>query len=377
MRVADRRNHNPWVRRPCPDCALRLSILSVERPIKPCGTQRNSRPLSGATILSTSASATPVTPYVAATTVTSAKATPRARELFRRMLPSLLVLVFPTLGVAAVVTGSKLGIYAVYAAVAACSLLAERYIPFVPVTRERRWRNRGTDIMYFLTSPLLFLVVQIFALPGMHALRNFALRAHQLWPSQVPVAAQVVIGLVVIEFAYYWVHRFNHGDNILWRSHRIHHTPDVLDALMNWRLHWLDGISHHVFARFGPLVLLGAPPKVVAIIMVMNITRSVFPHLNADVNSGRVLNFLFTTPEVHRWHHLQDPKFAQVNFGDTTNIWDHVFGTYRRPGATPRTLLGVTAAHRVPDGWLRQLLSPWNIPKRAHAEATQRQPTAQ
>jgi ornithine lipid hydroxylase len=296
---------------------------------------------------------------------------PRSRELFRKTLPALLVLVFPTLGVAAVIAGSRLGIYAVYAAVAAASLLAERFIPFVPVTRERRWRNRGADIMYFLTSPLLFLAVQVFVLPGMHAVRNVALGDHQLWFGSLPIAAQVALGLLVIEFAYYWVHRLNHGNNILWRSHRIHHTPDVLDALMNWRLHWLDGITHHVVARFGPLVILGAPPKVVAIIMVMNITRSVFPHLNADVDSGRVINFVFSTPEVHRWHHIQDPRFAQVNFGDTTNIWDHVFRTYRRPGATPDTVLGVTASQRVPDGWIRQLLSPWNLPRAAYSEASQ------
>jgi hypothetical protein len=96
----------------------------------------------------------------------------------------------------------------------------------------------------------------------------------------------------------------------------------------------LTASASHLVARFGPLVQLGVPPKVIAVLMVMNITRSVFPHLNADVRCGRLLNLIFSTPEVHSWHHLQDPTLAQVNFGDTTNIWDHVFRTYQRPGVT-------------------------------------------
>jgi len=300
------------------------------------------------------------------TAATADRVRSRPREGFRRLLPTLIVIVLPSLGVWAVLAGSKADLYAVYAGVAALSLAAERFIPFVEVPPGSRWKRRTTDFVYFLTSPLMFLAVQSFGVPVMHWIRDRLIGEHGVWPVGLPLWVQVLIGLIGIEFAYYWIHRANHGDNILWRSHRIHHTPPVLDLLMNWRLHWLDGVTHHIIARFGPLVLLGAPPQVVSIIMVMNITRSVFPHLNADVRSGRLFNYVFSTPEVHRWHHLRDPKLAQVNFGDTTNIWDHIFGTYSRPGVTPQTALGISGDQIVPEGWVKQLLAPWSLPGRAY-----------
>jgi hypothetical protein len=43
--------------------------------------------------------------------------------------------------------------------------------------------------------------------------------------------------------------------------------------------------------------------------------------------------------ETHRWHHARDPKDAECNFGNTTIVWDLVFGTFRAP--TPVGDIGI------------------------------------
>lgn len=301
-------------------------------------------------------------PNAIPTAVGSRRTYTMAQSAFRRLGPYLFVLAFPAMGVLAVVRHTQLGVYGVYAAVAATGLLAERLIPFVAVPAKRRGSQRSTDVLYLVTGPALYFALQIMVLPGLHWLRDTVVGAHSVWPVALPVPAQAVLAILAVEFGYYWVHRLNHGDNIFWRSHRIHHSPENLDWLMGWRLHWLDEIMHHLVSRSIPMILLGVPPQVVAIVMVVISTHSMYPHLNADVHSGRLFNLLIDTPEIHRWHHLQDPKLAQLNFGGTIVLWDLVFGTYQKPGVPPEALLGVPPKHRLPENWFRQILAPWRQP---------------
>jgi sterol desaturase/sphingolipid hydroxylase (fatty acid hydroxylase superfamily) len=48
----------------------------------------------------------------------------------------------------------------------------------------------------------------------------------------------------------------------------------------------------------------------------------------------RWLNYIFITPEIHRWHHSAEVpnghKFS-VNYGLDIILWDQIFGTYYLP----------------------------------------------
>jgi acetyl esterase/lipase/sterol desaturase/sphingolipid hydroxylase (fatty acid hydroxylase superfamily) len=285
----------------------------------------------------------------------------RIREFVRRAMPYLFALAFPGLGVAAVVGGSAPFLYAVYFGVAVTALLAEQFIPWVPVSR--RWRGRKTDVLYLVTSPLLAVVIQPVLL-GLHSVRVSLLGDQALWVTFLPLPAQVALAFVAFEFVDYWTHRISHRNNVLWRSHRIHESPERLDWLMGWRIHWLTEIVY-VAARLVPFVLLGVPPQVIAIVVVIKNVLSMFVHLNADVDSGRLLNLIIVTPDLHRRHHLQRTRLRTVNLGSATVLWDHIFGTYRRPGLTPDTVFGIPSSERerIPDSWSEQLLSPWRSPK--------------
>jgi sterol desaturase/sphingolipid hydroxylase (fatty acid hydroxylase superfamily) len=271
-------------------------------------------------------------------------------------LPYIFLFVLPGLGVAAALHGPKLAVLGVYVSVEAFILLAERLIPFQFVPGYGEARNRKADLLYLVTSPIMFFGIQVGVLPGLEAARHLLIGNGHLWVTSAPFPVQVVLTLVLQELAYYGAHRFSHRDNIFWRAHRIHHSAEGIDWLMNWRIHWLNELMHLV-ARFVPLVLLGVPPQVVAVTMVIVNTHSMFPHTNADIRAGRVINLVFNTPELHRWHHLRDISLAQTNFCGTTVIWDHVFRTYRAPAITNDTPFGVPPNEmaEVPDAWARQL----------------------
>jgi sterol desaturase/sphingolipid hydroxylase (fatty acid hydroxylase superfamily) len=287
----------------------------------------------------------------------------------RRFLPFLFIFGFPGLGVAAVVGGSKVGLLAVYLGVEGTILLAERFIPFVKQPPSLGWRKRRTDLIYLVSSPVVFFIIQEAILPAMQNTRSFFLGDGHLWFTFLPLPVQIAITLVGVDFTYYWAHRLSHAKNIFWRSHRVHHSAEGIDWLMNWRVHWLNELMH-LAARFIPLVLLGVPVQVVAITMVIVNAHSMFPHANADVDSGP-LNLLFNTAELHRWHHLREIRLAQSNFCATTVIWDHVFGTYRPPAITPDALFGVPAdeLEQVPESWSRQLLAPLRRDRPLNVEA--------
>ena len=43
--------------------------------------------------------------------------------------------------------------------------------------------------------------------------------------------------------------------------------------------------------------------------------------------SPRLLSWIFSIGELHRWHHSAERHEADLNYGDTFIFWDAVFGT--------------------------------------------------
>jgi sterol desaturase/sphingolipid hydroxylase (fatty acid hydroxylase superfamily) len=274
-------------------------------------------------------------------------------ELIRKLALYPFIAVFPGLGILAVLNHSELSVLGVYLAVALAAVFAERALPFIPAP-PKDWQ---TNISYFVSNALVLFAIHAWVTPALNAGRLHVLPT-RFWVSALPLAMQVLVALVVVDFCHYFAHRISHGNNVFWRSHRIHHSPEGLYWFNGYRFHWINELFFSS-SRIVPLVLLGVPAQVAALVAVIVQTMSLVPHLNVEARSGRVVNTIVNTPELHRWHHLQDPKLSACNFGATTVIWDHVFRTYQRPGVTAEDLLGVPASERVSGGWARHLLSPW------------------
>jgi sterol desaturase/sphingolipid hydroxylase (fatty acid hydroxylase superfamily) len=196
---------------------------------------------------------------------------------------------------------------------------------------------------------------------------------HALWPGQWPTAAQVVLAVLVAEFFMYWMHRSLHRVGYLWRFHAVHHSAERLYWVNANRVHPVETLIAYA-PSFGVLVFLGAPPLVLGAWGALAGIHGIAQHMNTTVRPGR-LNFLLSTPELHRWHHSRDRQYADGNYGSVTILWDLAFRTrVLPPQAHEPSDLGVGEAPAYVRGSLWRLLTapfvtPWEAAP-APAQAT-------
>lgn len=158
-----------------------------------------------------------------------------------------------------------------------------------------------------------------------------------------PLWIQVALGIVVAEFGSYWLHRWSHADNWLWRVHLLHHRPERMNTANALTAHPVNAIYNHL-ARVLPLVALGLRPEALLAVALFGLTQSLVAHANVAGHIGW-LDRLVGSAGLHRLHHSTDETEAG-NFGTTVPLWDQVFATYRR-GTSPSSV-GVFDPAKVP-----------------------------
>lgn len=188
------------------------------------------------------------------------------------------------------------------------------------------------------------------------------LAAQGLWsgifPAHAPFALQVALAIVIAEFCYYWTHRLGHTTSILWRFHAVHHGSERVYSLNAGRFHLVDAWLG-TLAYLAPMLLLGVPAEIIALIATLNATTGFLEHVNIDFEAGW-LNRVFNTAQLHRWHHAADLTVAHSNFGKVLSVWDQVFGTYYLPAGKHVGEVGVGPTETpVPTSFWGQTLYPW------------------
>lgn len=187
-----------------------------------------------------------------------------------------------------------------------------------------------------------------------------------LWPSGWPLIAQGAVALLAGDFFRYWFHRAEHETALLWRLHATHHACERLYFFNGVRVHPLEALLSGVIEGI-PLIVLGAPVEAVAMRAVMGRVIGRFQHCNLDVRLGP-LDYVFSSPKNHRWHHSKKMWEANHNYGGDVIIWDHVFGTFFLPSnREPPHDIGIEDMPDFPKGLGSVLLSPfrWNRLARA------------
>ena len=135
-----------------------------------------------------------------------------------------------------------------------------------------------------------------------------------------------IIGLVGIDFVYYWWHRASHVVNMFWAVHAVHHQSEDLNlavALRQPAFEALTIIPFHV-----PLALIGVDPAVYVACYFIDLIYQFWIHTELVGKLGW-LEKLLNTPSSHRVHHGINPKYLDKNFGGILVIWDRIFGTYQ------------------------------------------------
>ena len=241
--------------------------------------------------------------------------------------------------------------------------LRERQLPY-----RVEWRPSaseiGTDALVMvvvqIALPYLLSITLVVALSGF--LKTSGLIVQDLWPQNLPIAAQVCMMLLATEFPRYWLHRAFHTFTWMWQFHAVHHSPH--------RLYWLNVGRFHLLEKAGqyavdalPFSLMGVAQDVLVAYFIFYALNGFFQHSrffqhsNCHVRLG-ALNYIVSGPELHRWHHSKLAKESNANFGNNLILRDILFGTRFHPKDREVGRLGLLNRH-YPTSFFAQMKTPF------------------
>jgi sterol desaturase/sphingolipid hydroxylase (fatty acid hydroxylase superfamily) len=222
-----------------------------------------------------------------------------------------------------------------------------------PVFRDQ-WQ---TDLQYFIVNHLGVGFVLLATNLMVHRLFGWAVRdGMQLWVQQLPLAASLLLLMLVADLIEYWVHRALHEVPLLWRVHAVHHSITTVDWLAGSRLHLVEVLLMRTLV-LAPNYVLGFSKEAIDIYIVIVGTQAVLNHANVNIRLGP-LRHVLVTPNFHHWHHAQDSEAIDRNYAGQFAFLDHLFGTaVRAEQAWPRRY-GVRGDY-VPQGFWKQFVFPF------------------
>lgn len=170
-----------------------------------------------------------------------------------------------------------------------------------------------------------------------------------------PWWGQFALFFLANDFMRYWLHRWYHESDLLWRVHRVHHSPTEMDAMSVYRHHTLEAICKNGLI-FMPFRLLGVDPGVMIAYTCLDIVKGYWHHANFRMQIGP-LNYILNSPELHWWHHAIESRGQMSNYGSTLSIWDWIFGTAYWPRGRWPERIGVEGLENFPRDFVGQLTS--------------------
>ena len=236
-----------------------------------------------------------------------------------------------------------------YAWIVCWLLLLERRLPY-----RDTWRRPdgqiGADLGHTLLNKGLvqLLIVQLIALGLFGDGRGSTI-------ATAPLALQVAIGLVVSEIGLYAAHRLAHEWPLLWRFHAVHHSVKKLWIVNTGRFHFVDSLAS-VAASVPFLFVSGISMDAIVWVSAITAYIGILTHCNVEMRCGW-LNYVFNTPNLHRWHHSMKPAEGNRNYGENLMLWDMLFGTFLYPRHKDIDDIGIREF--MPPRFLDQLVAPF------------------
>lgn len=230
--------------------------------------------------------------------------------------------------------------YQVLIAMLAVGLLLERLVP----ARRQGVPNGPVNIllgalMLFFQSALVPLPAFIGASIANAVGGDYRLDlAFDTGNSVLLAIAAVLLSSVFVDFFFYWFHRFQHSNRILWQEHIIHHSDTALNVTTTQRAHFFEFFLTPIAVGVPMTLLFDLPPANLVIITLIPAAWAYFVHINVPLGFGR-LWWLITSPQYHRIHHSIEPEHRDKNFALFFPLLDVVFGSAYapRPGEYPPT----------------------------------------
>jgi sterol desaturase/sphingolipid hydroxylase (fatty acid hydroxylase superfamily) len=279
-----------------------------------------------------------------------------------------------------------------------------------PVFRKDFW----LDVFYmffnfFLFSLIIYsaasnVVVNLFNDGIAWVTGGFNLQANNPLNS-FPMWAVLLTGFLVRDFVQWWIHRLLHRSDTLWEFHKVHHSVEEMGFAAHLRYHWMENVIYRTL-EYIPLALLGIGLYDFFIIHLFTLAWGHYNHANISISGyatggvlgallgviaangllditlfdspgllakvgivvgvsaasslllGKVMKYLFNSPEMHIWHHsyeLPESRYFGANFGLTLAIWDYLFKTAYIPYDGQDIRIGFPGIEEFPHGFPGQV----------------------
>ena len=183
--------------------------------------------------------------------------------------------------------------------------------------------------------------IGIFIWVGEHLALQLFVPAVPLWAERAPFFGAVgfpgfgVDGVallswsavfVLVDFCYYWSHRYAHEVNILWAGHVVHHSSEEYNLPVALRQSALHGMMSWIF--YIPLALIGVPWRMFVACNAINLVYQFWIHTRAIARLSPFGELVLNTPSHHRVHHGVNPQYQDKNYAGVFIVFDRWFGTF-------------------------------------------------
>jgi sterol desaturase/sphingolipid hydroxylase (fatty acid hydroxylase superfamily) len=203
----------------------------------------------------------------------------------------------------------------------------ENMLPYLnpPANKKKHYRRNFVISLFsfFLNAALGGVVVMVVELT---AKNNWGL-LNQL---QLPLAAKLLLGILLFDFGSYLTHNLQHKIPFLWRFHRIHHSDNHLNVSSSLRFHPIDVIVSQCIYQCIGVMVIGLPITAFVIYGSIAVPLLIMQHSNVRFPQKfeRVASLVFATPGWHKIHHAAEQKQTDSHYGDVFTFWDRIFGTW-------------------------------------------------
>ena len=211
---------------------------------------------------------------------------------------------------------------------------------------NREWESRRLSRLLFhsliaiintilMRIPSLFLIIPALLLINENDFGLMALLS-------LNFLTEAIICFLLLDFAYYWWHRFNHTNSFLWRFHSVHHLDTHVDVTTSLRFHFGELLLSSFYKVFLILVI-GTPISIFIFFEIILSASTQFHHSNIKLPSrlNSVLMKIIVTPEYHANHHTVVKKTRDANYSSIFTIWDKIFFTLKDSNSIDRVYLGL------------------------------------
>lgn len=191
-----------------------------------------------------------------------------------------------------------------------------------------KWRLKE-----MLSSFLVFIPAQLTEKAANAVFIGSFFLLYDIIPWHIPVNGwSVILAILVIDFLYYWEHRWEHEIRILWSYHSIHHSSPIYNYTTALRVSFIDNFVTWVF--YLPAILLGFHPVIVLLAIAFILGYQFWIHTEL-IRSMGWFEWVFNSPSHHRVHHGSDDLYLDKNYGALLIIWDRMFGTFQKEEHPP------------------------------------------